>query len=47
MSGVPLAPSLSLLAGHEVVYSVELTMARIPLSREDLESHLKGELSKK
>jgi hypothetical protein len=35
------------LAGNEVVYSVLLTEARIPLSREDVESHFKGELSKK
>ena len=32
---------------HEVVYSVVLTKARNPLSREDVESHFKGELSKK
>jgi hypothetical protein len=35
------------LAGNEVVYSVLLTKARNPLSREDVESHFKGELSKK
>jgi hypothetical protein len=35
------------LAGHEVVYSVLLTNARNPLSREDVESHFKVELSKK
>jgi hypothetical protein len=35
------------LAGNEVVYSVVLTKARIPLSREDVEGHFKGELSKK
>jgi hypothetical protein len=35
------------LAGSEVVYSVVLTKARNPLSREDVESHFKGELSKK
>ena len=35
------------LAGNEVVYSVVLTKARLPLSREDVESHFKGELSKK
>jgi hypothetical protein len=35
------------LAGNEVVYSIVLTEARIPLSREDVESHFKGELSKK
>jgi hypothetical protein len=35
------------LAGSEVVYSVLLTKAKNPLSREDVESHFKGELSKK
>ena len=35
------------LAGNKVVYSVVLTKARIPLSREDVESHFNGELSKK
>jgi len=35
------------LEGHEVVYSVVLTKARNPLSREDVESHFKGELSRK
>jgi hypothetical protein len=35
------------LAGNKVVYSVVLTEARNPLSREDVESHFKGELSKK
>jgi hypothetical protein len=35
------------LAGNEVVYSVVLTKARVPLSREDVESHFHGELSKK
>ncbi len=35
------------LAGSEVVYSVVLTKARNPLSREDVESHFKGELLKK
>ena len=35
------------LAGNEVVYSVVLTDARNPLSREDVESRFKGELSKK
>ena len=34
------------LAGNEVVYSVVLTKARKPLSREDVESHFKSELSK-
>jgi hypothetical protein len=32
---------------NEVVYSVILTEARNPLSREDVEGHFKGELSKK
>ena len=32
---------------NEVVYSVVLTKASNPLSREDVESHFKGELSKK
>jgi hypothetical protein len=32
---------------HEVVYSVLLTKARKPLSREDIESHFKGELPEK
>ena len=35
------------LAGNEVVYSVVLTNARNPLSREDVERRFKGELSKK
>jgi hypothetical protein len=35
------------LAGNEVVYSVVLTEARNPLSREDVENHFKSELSKK
>lgn len=35
------------LAGNEVVYSVLLTKATLPLSREDVESHFNGELSKK
>jgi hypothetical protein len=34
------------IAGNEVVYSVVLTRARNPLSREDVESHFKSELSK-
>ena len=34
------------LAGHEVVYSVILTKAGNPLSREDVESHFERELSK-
>jgi hypothetical protein len=35
------------LAGNEVVYSVVLTDAGNPLSRGDVESHFKDELSKK
>ena len=35
------------LARNEVVYSVVLTNAGNPLSREDVESHFEGELSKK
>jgi hypothetical protein len=35
------------LAGNEVVYSVVLTNARNPLSRDDVERRFKGELSKK
>jgi hypothetical protein len=35
------------IEGNEVVHSVVLTNARNPLSREDVESHFKGELSKK
>ena len=35
------------IAGHEVVYSVLLTNAGNPLRREEVESHFKGELSKK
>jgi len=35
------------IAGNEVVYSVVLTKARNPLSHEDVESHFKGELSKR
>jgi hypothetical protein len=35
------------VAGNEVVYSVLLTNARNPLSREDVESRFKGELAKK
>jgi hypothetical protein len=35
------------LAGNEVVYSIILTKRRNPLSREDVESHFNGELSKK
>jgi len=33
--------------GNEVVYSVILSNAKNPLSREDVESHFEGELSKK
>ena len=32
---------------NEVVYSVVLTKAGNPLSREDVETHFKGELSKR
>jgi len=35
------------LEGSEVVYSIILTKARNPLSRGDVESRFKGELSKK
>ena len=35
------------IAGNEIVYSVVLTKAGNPLSREDVESHFKSELSKK
>ncbi len=35
------------LEGNEVVSSIVLTKARNPLSREDVENHFKGELSKK
>jgi len=35
------------IEGNEVVYSVILTKVRNPLSSEDVESHFKGELSKK
>jgi hypothetical protein len=35
------------LAGNEVVYSVVLPRAGNPLSREDVESHFKAELSRK
>jgi hypothetical protein len=34
-------------AGNEVVYSVLLAKAKNPLTREDVESHFEGELSKK
>jgi hypothetical protein len=35
------------IAGNEVVYSVLLTEAMNPLTREDVELRFKGELSKK
>jgi hypothetical protein len=35
------------IAGNEVVYSIVLTKARNPLSREDVEGHFEGELLKK
>jgi hypothetical protein len=35
------------VAGNEVVYSIVLIKARNPLSRDDVESRFKGELSKK
>ncbi len=35
------------IEGHEVVYSVVLSKAGNPLSREDVEGHFQGELSKK
>lgn len=35
------------IAGNKVVYSVVLTKAGNPLSREDVESHFAAELSKK
>jgi hypothetical protein len=35
------------IAGNEVVYSIVLTKAGNPLSREAIESRFKGELSKK
>ncbi|MGA7639241.1 MAG: hypothetical protein WCB00_20070 [Candidatus Acidiferrales bacterium] len=35
------------IAGNEVVYSVLLTEASDPFSRDGVESHFKGELSKK
>ena len=35
------------IAGNEVVYSIVLTKAGNPLSREDLERRFEGELSKK
>jgi hypothetical protein len=35
------------IAGSEVVYSIVLTQARNPLSREDVENRFHGELSKR
>jgi hypothetical protein len=35
------------LAGNEVVYSIVLTGARNPMSREEVENRFQGELSKK
>jgi hypothetical protein len=35
------------IGGNEVVYSVVLTKAKNPLSHEDVESHFRGELSKR
>ena len=35
------------IAGNEVVYSVVLTRTKNPLSRDDVEGHFAGELSKK
>jgi hypothetical protein len=35
------------IAGNEVVYSIVLTKARNPLSREDVESPFRDELSRK
>jgi hypothetical protein len=35
------------IAGNKVVYSIVLTNAENPLSREDVEGHFKNELSKK
>ena len=35
------------VASNEVVYSVILTKVKNPLSREEVESHFEGELSKK
>jgi hypothetical protein len=35
------------IAGNEVVYSIVLTKARNPLSREDVERRFRAELSKK
>ena len=35
------------VAGNQVVYSVLLAKAKNPLTREDVEGHFEGELSKK
>ncbi|HET9995676.1 MAG TPA: hypothetical protein VFQ18_09725 [Candidatus Acidoferrum sp.] len=35
------------LEGNKIVYSIVLTEAKNPLSREEVESHFRGELSKK
>jgi hypothetical protein len=35
------------IEGNEVVYSVVLTEAKNPLTRENVENHFNGELSKK
>jgi hypothetical protein len=35
------------VAGNQVVYSIVLTSAKSPLSREEVERHFEGELSKK
>ena len=35
------------IAGNEVVYSIVLTKVKIPLNREDVESHFESELLKK
>jgi hypothetical protein len=35
------------IAGNEVVYSILLTKARNPLSREDVEGHFESELLKR
>jgi hypothetical protein len=35
------------LEGNKIVYSIVLTEAKNPLSREEVEGHFRGELSKK
>ena len=35
------------IEGNKVVYSIILTEAKHPLSREEIETHFEGELSKK